>query len=172
MQDPGHERTTLLPFGKHLAITLNGANSLERAAMVYRSPDLDLHGYPHVNAFVTLHVIEDSGAGDIALVGSLVTSSGSGGSPGPIAAVSNVGGIGGKGYQGIGTYSLQLAEASNPDVNQDGWVLGQSSHWELRVLGRLGRRLVVRVEGALVAGRTNQRQWRRWREQLYSSQRI
>ena len=157
-------RTRVVPFRHQLDIVFNGQDELSWARQVYRSQDLDMQGYTLVNAYVSLSILSDTNIGStFALLGSLITVSGSAESRGPWSMV----GIGipfgfnwGKNYVGPGTYALNLAEATS-QVDSEGSVLATAAHWKLSAVGRpLGRVMQVRIEGSLVAGKTNMRQER------------
>jgi hypothetical protein len=150
-----------LPFSQSIRIALDGGTILENAPLVWRTPTIEVHGRCHINAFTQVSVVEDSSPGSpIALVGLVQTSGNSGVSSGPIQTVGF--GIAGvqKLFTGPGTYSFPLCEGTGP-LNEDGWILGITSYWELRAVGSpQGRILGLRIDGTLVTGNTNSRKWR------------
>lgn len=144
-----------IPFEKEFTFTLRNLLFWEAAPVVYRSQALDLHSLTHVEVYATIDVLTDTAPNNaIGFIGSLGQRLSSEGVPGPLSSIGF--GIPGlpnaKGYFGVGEYSLFLTTGGT-STGADG--LGLNANFVLNALGTShDRRLTVRVDGAIVAGKT------------------
>lgn len=155
-QDP-KARLSHLPvvqtFNADRTVVLDGDVQGCNRQDVFRSQTFETKGLSHIECFVQLNILGDTGVptDPMVIFGALVEEGGAAGTDGEYEAVGAGLPPAGKDFQGPGYYSLSALRAGQPGTNRHS--LSSLVHFELWARGQpAGRRIDMDIDGVIVAG--------------------